>query len=89
MKTSISETIQIEKYLMEQLHPEEKTLFEARLKLDGNLRTNTVFQKVLRRLLRLYHRRKLKQEVAHIHDHLFHDPARIHFRESVLKHFNT
>ena len=89
MKTSISETIQIEKYLLEQLSLGQKVLFEARLEHDESLRTKMFFQKVLRRLLRLYHRRKLKQEVAHIHDHLFHDPARIHFRESVLKHFNT
>ena len=89
MKTSISETIQIEKYLLEQLSLGQKVLFEARLEHDESLRTKMFFQKVLRRLLMLYHRRKLKREITHIHDHLFQDPARIDFQKSVLKHFNN
>ena len=89
MKTSISETIKIEKYLLGQLNAGERVLFEARLRRYDSLRISLFFQKALRRLLLLYHRRKLKREIACVHDRLFQDPARIHFRESVLKNFNN
>lgn len=88
MKTSISDTIRIEKYLLGSLTPNEKILFESRLQGDRELNADVFFQRMTYRLLRFYHRTKVKSEIREVHERLFNDPSKGEFRKAVLKHFN-
>lgn len=89
MKTSISEIIRIEKFLAGQLDDDERVLFEGRFIVDKELQRSVFLQRLVRRLVRLYYRKKIKDEVVRIHARLFDDPARAGFRETVLQHFNS
>lgn len=89
MKTSIAEIIRIEKFLAGQLDDPDRLLFESRLIIDKQLQGNVMLHRVIRRLVRLYHRKKIKGEVARVHARLFGDPAKAGFRESVLQYFNS
>lgn len=89
MKTSISDIIHAEKFLRGEMDPQEKLVFEARLALDKELRSSLFFHRMVHRLVRLYHRRKLKQAFGTMLDRMFNDPAKAHFREAVVKHFKS
>ena len=88
MRTSLSDITKTEKYLQGQLGPEDSLLFQARLLVDGELRANTFFHRMVHRLVSLYRRKQLKEEVEAIHKKLFFDPAKADFRERVMKNFN-
>lgn len=87
MKTSITEIIRTEKFIVGGLSRDEKVLFEAKLLIDNNLRRGVLLQKLVHRLVRLYHRRKIKAGMEQVHNKLFEDPANVRFRRSVLQHF--
>lgn len=89
MKTSISDVIQTEKFILGELQPDERLLFETRLVLESDLRFNTRYHRLVHRLVAFYHRRKIKRELGNIHERLFQDPNKLHFKESVLKHFKS
>ena len=88
MKTSFSEILKTEKYLNQELGTGDSLVFEARLLVDVELRKNTIFHKAVHRLVHLYHRRKLKNELQMVHERLFSDPEKTTFREGILKPFN-
>ena len=89
MRTSITEIIRAERFLAGELRAEDKLLYEARLVVDRDLRTNLFFHRMVHRLLRLYHRKKLRTEVEIVGQRLFRDPAKADFRQAVLKHFKS
>lgn len=89
MKTSLAEIVRIEKFLAGQLDGADRLLFEGRLIIDKQLQKDVVLHRVVRRLVRLYYRKKIKGEVARAHARLFGDPAKARFRESVLQHFSS
>ena len=88
MRTSISEIIRTEKFLRGELGEEERVSFEKQLAVDPHLKANTLFQKLVHRLLLLYHRKKLKAEVQAVHKRLMSDPAKAEFRRSIINIFN-
>lgn len=88
MKTSLTELIEIEKYLRGELTPEQSLVFNARLLISQPLRKQTFLQKLVHRLVHLYHRRLLKREVEAVHASLMRDPAHTDFRDQVMKIFN-
>lgn len=88
MRTSLSETIEIEKYLCNELSPECALVFHARLLIHPGLRKHVFFQRLVHRLVHLYHRRHLTREVEAVHDKLFNDPAETEFRKDLMKIFN-
>lgn len=89
MKTSIADILLAERFIGGELPHGERLLFEAKLAIDKDLRRNLVLHKLVHRLVRLYHRKKIKREVVRVHNKLFQDPAKEQFRSSVLKHFNS
>ena len=89
MKTSISDVIQAEKFILDELAADERVLFEARLIVDSDLRVNTFYHRLVHRLVAFSHRRKIKREIEAAHERLFQDPNNLHFKESVLKHFKS
>jgi hypothetical protein len=89
MKTLFRNILQTEKYLQQELTPEDSLVYQARLIVDADLRKDTFFHRMVHKLVRLYHRKKLKAQVETIHENLFNDPAKVHFRERIMKLFNS
>jgi hypothetical protein len=88
MKTSFPEILQTEKYVQHDLAADDALVYEARLLVDAELRRDTYFHRAVHRLVRIYHRKKLKLEVEIIHNRLSNDPANAAFRKAMMKLFN-
>lgn len=89
MKTSYSDIQETEKYLHGDLSPQAALLFEAKLLLNEDLRMNTSLQRIVYRLVTLYHRGKLRSEVEAIHQRYMKDPDNRSYVDSVLKLFKS
>ena len=89
METSSTEIIETEKYLQDRLDHGRSLIFQARLLVDEELRRNALFHAMVHRLVKLYHRKQLKAEVAAAHRKLFHDNTKPDFRENILRIFNA
>jgi hypothetical protein len=87
MRTSLNEISDAERYLFKQLSTEESLLFEAKMLINPLLRLNVSIQKKVYSLIRLYHRKKLKEEFEAIHEDLFNQPEKRAFQESVHQLF--
>ncbi len=87
MTTSSNNTRTIEKYLSGKMHAADKFLFEARLLIDPSLRTDLQAQKKVYRLLELYHRKMMKQELETLNRQLFRDPGKVLFQQQILNLF--
>ena len=87
MKTSFPDIITTEKYLRRELDGQETLLFKARLLVSEEWRANTYFQKMVYRLVHIYHRRKIKAQVNAVHERLLKDPAKASFSTEVLSFF--
>ncbi len=88
MTTSLTNTEIIEKYIEGKLKAGEKLLFEVKLLLNPELKSDLFYQKKTRRLLRLYQRKKLKEEIAAIGLKIFSDPRRKSFHYEINRIFN-
>lgn len=89
MKTSYSDIQETEKYLHGDLAPQAALLFEAKLLLSEDLRMNTFLQRMVYRLVTLYHRRILRSEVEAIHQRYMNDPDNRSYADSVIKSFKS
>ena len=87
MRTSLNDIQLTEHFLKGALAPEEALLFEARLLTDPVLRLNLAIQKQVYRLIMLYQRKKLKEELEDIHHQLFHDPENRDFKQKIFQLF--
>lgn len=87
MRTSLSDIAYAEKYLREQLSPEDKLVFEARLLTSPVLRWNVSAQQKVYTLVKLYHRRKIKQQAANIQSKLFHDARHAEWKKEIIQLF--
>jgi hypothetical protein len=77
----------IERYMQGELLPAEKLLFEARLVLNPEIRTEIHFQKRVYSLIKQYHRQKLKEELELMHQRIFKDPSKRGFRMKIYSLF--
>lgn len=87
MKT-LREIKQIEKYLLGELDPAAKLVFEARLLIDPILKLRVQWQQTVYAIIKRSGRRQVKHEVERIHLQLFTDPSKYHFQQDVLQHFS-
>ena len=88
MTTSWNEIRQTENYLLMKMSPEESLVFEAHLLTNPWLRWNVMAQKKIYSLLRMYHRKKLKQEAEAVHHRVFESPEKAAFRKEINQLFN-
>lgn len=88
MKTSFSDIFYIEKFIKNELDAGQSVVFQARLLIDKELRCDTFFQRMVYRLIQLYHRKKIKAEIVNVHEKLFNDQTKSIFRENITKLFN-
>tara|TARA_R110002050_G_scaffold149416_1_gene275902 strand:- start:1030 stop:1299 length:270 start_codon:yes stop_codon:yes gene_type:complete len=87
MTTSQNNTRLIEKYLNGRLSPADRFLFESRLIIDPVLKRDLFFQEKTLRLIKMYHREKLKEELETLHQQMFNNPDKINFRQSIYQLF--
>jgi len=87
MRTSLNNLRDIERYVEGSMERYEEGLFEEKLHRDPVLRTNLFLYKKIMAVIRMYHRKKLKEQLEEVHQRLFNDPLKLTFRERVLKIF--
>ncbi len=87
MRTSLNDIARTEKYLRDQLPPEEKLLFEAQMLTSPLLRWNVAAQKKVYTLLTLYHRRKTKEQAQNVQQKLFQESQHAAWKEQITQLF--
>lgn len=87
MTISSNNTRLIEKYLEDRMSPAEKFLFEAQMLINPGLRTDVRAQKTVYAFVRMYHRKKLKEELEAIHRRIFSDPGKAVYQQQVYQLF--
>lgn len=85
--TSWNNTRLIDEYLNGRLSPVDRLLFEARLAIDSTLKRDLYFQKKTYRLVKMYHREKLKEELEALHKKIFNHPEKQNFRRKIYQLF--
>lgn len=85
MRTSLNNIKQIEAYLLNQLSHEDSLLFEAQLLLDSQLKDKLLWQKKTSELVKLYGRKKLREELEQVHQQVFNTQPT--FRKRILSFF--
>lgn len=83
MMTSPNNILVIERYLQGELSQADRLVFEAQMLVQPALRTNVLFQRRVHELIRIYHRKKLKEELEIMHQRLFNDPRKRNFRQII------
>lgn len=87
MRTSLNETKRVDDYLEGHMATPGRLLYEAHLVLDPPLAETTHWQKKVYELVRLYGRKKLREDLEAIHRKLFTAPGHQTFKESVISLF--
>lgn len=87
MRTSLNDIAHTEKYLQGKLPPEEKLLFKARLLTSPLLRWNAAAQQKVYIVLKLYHRRKIKEQAQTVQQKLFQETQHVAWREQITQLF--
>ena len=88
MKTSWNNIKELDAYLLGQLPTRDRLLMEAKLQINAELRIILHRQKLVHKLLRFYHRKKLKEEIKNIGNSLMTDPEKISFQQKISQIFN-
>lgn len=88
MRTSLNEIREIEEFLFGQLPPEDALVFEACLSLNPEIVEKTKLQKKVYTLIKMYGRKKLREEVKAVEFNLFHKPEHQSFRNKMLRIFH-
>jgi hypothetical protein len=88
MKTSAFDTEQIDRYLLQQLPPGEKLVFDAKLMLCPQLRETVEWQCKVHQLVQLRGRRQLKAQIKAAEQMIFSQPEYSGFRQKVLRWFS-
>ncbi|ASU33395.1 hypothetical protein [Mucilaginibacter xinganensis] len=87
MRTSLTETEQIEAHLLKLSAPGDSLLYEATLILDDELRDKLQWQQSAYDMIKLYGRKQLKQEIEAAHQSLFSEVRHKGFRETIRQIF--
>jgi hypothetical protein len=87
MRTSLIETGQIEAYLSQRTEPGDALVFEAKLLLNAKLREKMQWQQEAYRMVKLYGRGQLKQQIEAVHEKLFTQPEHLSFSQKIKRLF--
>ena len=80
----MTETEQLEGYLLHTIHPEERLVIEARLLLHPGLKEKALWQQDTYALIKNYGRRELRAEIENIHKRMFAEKKFKTFRQKIL-----
>ncbi|MVN92292.1 hypothetical protein [Mucilaginibacter aquatilis] len=87
MKISVSDTRQIDLYLLKQLAPQDKLLMDARFVLNPELQQTLQWQQQVHNLIKLRGRKQLKAQIGAVEKQVFADPKHVGFRERIYRLF--
>ncbi|MGN6395595.1 MAG: hypothetical protein ACTHMI_08515 [Mucilaginibacter sp.] len=87
MRTSLTETEQIEAHLLKQTSLGDALVFEARLLLDDELADKLYWQKTAYDMVNRYGRKQLRQEIEAVHQTLFNTAKHKSFSERIMRIF--
>ena len=87
MRPSLTDIQQGEQYLQGHMEASDAALYEARLLTDPAVKENTHFLQKTFALLKLYHRKQIKAEIAAVHDRMFSDPRHAGFQQNIRRLF--
>lgn len=87
MKTSAFNTEHIDCYLLQQLPPGDKLVFDAKLVLCPQLQETVEWQHKVHQLVQLRGRRQLKAQIKAAEQMVFSQPEYSGFRQKVLQWF--
>ena len=89
MRTSLIETGLIEEHLMQQSEPGDSLVFEVRLLLEPELHEKMQWQQETYRMVKLYGRDQLKQEIEAVHQKLFTQAEHLSFSQKIRRLFTN
>jgi hypothetical protein len=87
MMTSLIETEQIEAHLTQRSETGDQLVFDARLLLEPELREKVQWQQQAYRMVKLYGRDQLKQEIEGVHQKLFTQKEHFSFSQKIRRLF--
>ena len=87
MKTSAFDTEHIDSYLLQQLPPGDKLVFDARLMLCPKLQETVEWQHKVHQLVQIRGRQQLKAQIKAAEQRVFGQPEYSGFRQKVLRWF--
>jgi hypothetical protein len=88
MKTSAFDTEHIDRYLLQQLPPGDKLVFDAKLMLSPELLETVEWQRIVHQMVQLRGRRQLKAQIKAAEQMVFSQPEYSGFRQKVLRWFS-
>ncbi|MFD1258663.1 hypothetical protein ACFQ3S_17790 [Mucilaginibacter terrae] len=88
MKTSAFNTGHIDSYLLLQLPPGDKLVFDAQLMLYPDLQETVEWQRKVHYLVQLRARRQLKAQINAVEQMVFSQPEYSSFRQKLLSYFS-
>jgi len=80
---------QIEAHLLRRSEPGDQLVFEARLLLESELHEKVQWQQEAYRMVRLYGRDQLKQEIEAVHQKLFTQKEHTSFSQKIRRLFTN
>jgi hypothetical protein len=89
MRTLLIEAEQIEAHLMQRSEPGDQLVFEARLLLEPELHEKMQWQQEAYRMIKLYGRDQLKQEIEAVHQKLFTQKKHLRFAQKIRRLFSN
>jgi hypothetical protein len=87
MRTLLNKLQEIEFFVLRQNAPAENLVFEARMIVNQDLRTEVSLQKDAYALINQYGRRQMKAQLAAVHQQLFTQPKHQRFRQKIMALF--
>jgi hypothetical protein len=88
MRTSLIEIQETEQYIQGNMDTGDRLVFEARMLTNPMLEANTRLQRqAYKLLLRLFHIKKVKQEITAVQQHVFTSQVHESFRQQIQSLF--
>ena len=87
MKTSWSETEQIDRHILGLMNTGDALVFEAKLLLESGLHDKIMWQKKAHSIIIQYGRKQFKNEIEAVHQKLFTAPEHSTFSQKIRRLF--
>ncbi|UEG53604.1 hypothetical protein LLH06_01280 [Mucilaginibacter daejeonensis] len=87
MRTSVTDTRQIDHYLLGQMPAEDRLIFEAHTIIRPELNEALQWQATVHELIRLRGQRALRNEIRSVEQKLFEQPQHQSFRQRIMRMF--
>jgi len=88
MRTSLNKIKEADDYLLKVMDPEEAVLYEAKLILNPEMKSELYWHRKTHEAVRTYARAQLRREINAVHDKLFFQPEHSTFRKKVMSFFS-